>query len=495
MSATASQPRDLVSTMVAFVPRMMRAKRAGLLAVGLGILGTLGAALSSRRLYRSEAVLMYEPAAANVSSGGGESPRQVAARLQDMVSSRQRLESVITGLNLYAKTVDRRGMVEAVEEMRSRLKLVGNEGYTYRLSFDIDSRELAPQVLTYLLKTVIDDDSKRRQKDAGDSKNFLDAERKRADADLKSKEQALAAFLAKHPQLAAETSATGGAIRAADRGSGASSGEIVSLEMQAAQIEDALAAAMRQVAPGVTGVPSLDPAIAALQARAEAELSAAQRDLAEKQNRFTDEHPDVKAAAWRLTQAEAAAKQARSAASAGLAAATAAARAEHTAAPVEDPANSPRVAALRRAMGAVRSQIAALRSRETPKGEGARNVDSIVSVDTDWTQLARGVAEARERQQQLEGKQFQAQLLATLVAGNQAGGLVIADPPFKPMRPISGGRAKVLIAGFAGSVMLALLVLIVAGLLDRHIYDAHDVANAVHADIVVVVPRLTGKGA
>ena len=130
-----------MSVAVAFLPRVLRAKWFGIVALGLGLLGTAAAVLATSRIYRSEAVVMYEPATASLAANVGESPRQVAARLQDMVTSRQRLEGIITELKLYPATVDRRGMVDAVEEMRARLKVAGREGYTFRVSFDMDSRE------------------------------------------------------------------------------------------------------------------------------------------------------------------------------------------------------------------------------------------------------------------------------------------------------------------------------------------------------------------
>ncbi len=484
-----------MSVAVAFLPRVLRAKWFGIVALGLGLLGTAAAVLATSRIYRSEAVVMYEPATASLAANVGESPRQVAARLQDMVTSRQRLEGIITELKLYPATVDRRGMVDAVEEMRARLKVAGREGYTFRVSFDMDSRERSQEVLAYLLKSIIDDDAKRRQKDADDAKGFLDRERRRADEELHAREGALAGFLSRHPELANEATTTGGTIRATtgDRAGGSSSGEVATLEMQAATIEDQLANALRRPGPGPAGPLSLDPSIAAAQARAEADLHAAEADLADKQGRYTNEHPDVKAAVAHVQQAEAAVRQARAAATASLAAA-AAARSQAPPPVEEAPGNSAQVASLRRALGAIRSQIASVRARALPKVEVKRDEKTIVSVDTEFTQLSRSVAEARDRQQQMESKQFQAQLMATLVAGNQAGGLVITDPPFKPLRPVSGGRTKVAVAGAVGSALLGLLAAIVAGLFDRRVYDAHDLLKAVHADIVVVVPRLTGKG-
>jgi uncharacterized protein involved in exopolysaccharide biosynthesis len=496
MNPAGSPPRDLFSAASAFMPRALRAKWFGIVALAAGLLGTTAWVLSTRRMYRSEAVVMYEPATTALAGNAADSPRQVAARLQDMVTSRQRLEAIITSMNLYPATVDRRGMVEAVDEMRTRLKITGHEGYTFRVSFDMDSRERSQQVLGTLLKSVIDDDLHRRQKDAEDAKSFLDRERRRADQELRAKEGALTVFLAKHPQLAAETSSTGGTIRAAaaEHGVASTSGEVASLEMQAAQIEEALSGALHRPGPGPAGPPSLDPSIAAAQARAESELHAAQADLADKQSRYTNEHPDVKAAAFHLQQAEAAVRQAHTAAVASLAGAAAARSQLPKAAVAEDAGSSARVSSLRRALGAVRAQIASLRSRPAPKIDTNHDVRNIVSVDTDFTQLSREVAEARDRQQQIEGKQFQAQLMATLVGGNQAGGLVITDPPFRPLSPVSGGRTKVAMAGAAISGFLGLLAVVAAGLLDRRVYDAHDVVKAVHADIVVIVPRLTGKG-
>ena len=78
------------------------------------------------------------------------------------------------------------------------------------------------------------------------------------------------------------------------------------------------------------------------------------------------------------------------------------------------------------------------------------------------------------------------------MAANLAGGFVVTDPPFRPARPIAGGRFKVALMGGVGSLALALLAVFVAGSLDRRLYDARDVERVVRAEILVI-PRLTGK--
>jgi uncharacterized protein involved in exopolysaccharide biosynthesis len=122
-----------------------------------------------------------------------------------------------------------------------------------------------------------------------------------------------------------------------------------------------------------------------------------------------------------------------------------------------------------------------------------------VAIETDWTRLNREVAEARERQTQLEGKQFQAQLASTLAAEGQGGKLVIADPPFKPLRPVAGERFKVGLVGLGGSLLLGFLVIAAMAAFDDRLYGPRDVESVLDPGIIVVIPkpvrpRLTSKG-
>ena len=470
-------------------PRFLRGAWAGAIALAVGLAATAGAAISTTRLYRSEAVLVFERGVQAGIGQDGDSSRGVTGRLNEMLNSRQRLESLIKEMKLYKRVLDQRGQVEAVEEMRRRIKLSNREGYTYRVSYDGESRDLAKDVLTRLTTSVVEEDNKRRNQEAEEARRFLDAERKQADEDLKQKEKALAEFLIKHPQLAAEAGAatTGGLIRAADRDRlGSSGGEVASLELQAAQLEESLAAAgaPRVVGGRVVVGPSADSPLVLAHTRAQAEMQAAQRDLIDKQMHLTNEHPDVKQAVRRMAVAEAAERRA----AAALAAWKPAPATEAPAVAADSTAGA-RAAALRRALSAVRQQIASVKGRGAPRGETPRGSTAVVAVDTDWTRLNRDVAEARERQSNLEAKQFQANLAATLTAGGQGGQLLIADPPFRPMRPVAGGRLKVALMGGVASVLLALIVIGAFAAFDDRLYAAHDVNSVFGDGIVVVIPK------
>jgi uncharacterized protein involved in exopolysaccharide biosynthesis len=485
----APSPREHLVAFASLAPRAARAAWAGGIALALGLAVTAVWALSTSRLYRSEAVLLFERGVqSGVNAGDADSARQVSARLSDMLTSRQRLESAIKELHLYPAIVEQRSVVDAIEEMRRHVVVTNREGYTFRVSFDADSRELSQQALTRLVKGVVDEDASRRLREAEETKKFLDTERAHADQDLKAKESALSAFLLQHPALANQEAAAGGMIRAAagNQAPPVSGGEIASLEMQRAQLEEALSAAGQSPRAG-SSEPALDPAMASARTRAHTELLAAQKDLADKQAHYTNEHPDVKAALRRVADAEAGVRRAEAAA--------AAPRPVVAVEPAGGDENGGRIGALRRALSAVSSQISSLRSRSgPPRVEMPHGTTNAVAIDTEWTRLSRDVAEARERQSSLEAKQFQAQLMATLAEGGQGGRLVVIDAPFRPMRPIAGGRFKVAMVGGAASMLLALLAVAMLAAFDDRLYGARDVERVVPDGVVVVIPRLTEKG-
>jgi hypothetical protein len=484
-------PREHVAALASLVPRMTRSAWVGGIALAVGLVATAVWALSTSRLYRSEAVLLYERGVQSSqvgSSGESDSPRQVGLRIQDMMTSRQRLESAVREMKLYPGIVNERSVVDAIDEMRKHVSVNIREGYAFKIAYDADTREQAQKVLDRLAKGVVEDDGKRRIREAEDTKKFLDTERAHADETLKAKEAALGSFLAQHPQLAAETASAGGVIRAQERNNApATQSEVASLELQAAQLEQALVeAGQKPTASGSVG-DLIDPNVAAARLRAQTELLAAQKDLADKQARYTNEHPDVKAALRRVGSAEAAVRHAEAAA-----ANPPAPKPVAIAAPIDD-GSAGKVAALRHALSAVRSQIGAVRGRAAPKADMPKETHTMVAIDTEWTRLSREVAEAHERQSTLEAKQFQATLMATLAGTGQAGRIVIADPPFRPTRPIAGGRFKIALVGGIASIVLAILSLLAMAAFDDRLYVARDVERIMSNSIVIAIPRLPEK--
>src|SRR5262245_33192100 len=190
------------------LPRTRPVAWTGAIGFGIGLVSTALWVMSTTRLYRSEAVLLWERGVqAGTLGHEGDSVRAVAARLSDAFMSRQRLESLIKDMKLYRSLRDKKGLVASIEEMRKHITVSNREGYTYRIYYDGDSRDGAKDVLERLIASVVEEDANRRSHEAEETKRFLDAERQQSDEDLKTKEEALASFLTKHPQLASETGA------------------------------------------------------------------------------------------------------------------------------------------------------------------------------------------------------------------------------------------------------------------------------------------------
>jgi uncharacterized protein involved in exopolysaccharide biosynthesis len=475
---------------------MLRAAWVGGLVLAVGLAGTAAWAVLTKRQYRSEALLAYEHGVQAATAGTeGESGRQITARLQEMLTARQRLEAVVRRMRLYPSIVEQRNIADAVDEMRKHLTFVPREGDAYKVTFDSESREVAQKVLDTLIKGALEEDRVRRLREADDAKKFLEAERKRADDDLKAKEAVLSEFISRHPKYASE--AGGGATVGIDERSKmrdaltAGSGlEVADLKMRMAQIDEQIIAA--GAVPSVPGRGGADPIAVEARARAEADLRAAQLDLSAKQVHYTPEHPDVKAAFRHVSEAKAALQRAEAA----VIDSKMANNAQQVVPAVEHVEDSPRVQALKSQRAAIQAQISLLQSRSGPptRTETARTTGGSVATETQWTGINRDVAEARERQAQLESRSFQAQFLATLVSGGQAGRIIVVDPPFVPLRPVAGTRSKIALVGAAAATMAALLAMVLIALFDDRLYGSRDVERVVSDAFVVVIPRLTEKG-
>ncbi len=465
----------------------------GTFVVGVGIAGIV--AFQVKPIFKSETVLLYRQISRpGGDSEGGESARRAGQRLQDMVFARDRLEKMIKELGLYTPLVKKRGYVEAVDEMRRRISFSVRESSTFRISFESTSPAMAHTVTTKLAALLIEENSRLRLLEADETKRFLDAEKLKIDAEFKTKETELAHFLVMHPEFAAESgrgdASAGASIRAARVGD-AGDPALFSLEMSAAQLRERLAAATgaRQPVRSATGV-LLDPELVAAKARADAALAAAQRELAERQTKLTDRHPDVATAKARL---DIAAAEARRAAELLAAAPTRPAPAPASAAVVV--AEPETVRSIRHQLGLVEGQLGALRAaKKRAVRPGKADPGQIVELETQWTRLNREVSETRERHRQLEDKQFQASLVATMETSGQGGQMVVVDPPFVPTRAVRSSRRLAAGMGLALAAFVSLSVALGFALLDDRLYDAVDVERLGLAPVLAVVPKAGGHG-
>lgn len=443
-------------------------------------------AVARPRVYRSETLMLYREGirASDLGGGdvGGDPARKLGMKLKEIVLSRTSLQAIIEEFHLYPQLVADRGYVDAVDEMRNHIAFRIRDGDTFGLSFEGERPPQVQEVTAKLAAALVDENSRNRVEQATVTKQFLDTERQKSDEELKDKEGDLVRFLAEHPEFAREGAAGGAAIRERQRKNAAgrpgADPTLLALERQAERLNERLGAPPAE-RPKPAGP---DPRLVAARNQADAEVQAAQRDLDNKVAQFTERHPDVLSAKTRLVSAEAKLRRADDALAAGIA--------DPPLAPAPPVGASDR-AVLQAALAKLNGEIAAYRSKHPGKPEVQPSEDAsrIVALETEWTRRSREVAEAREREKQVEEKQFRAAMAANSVSAGSNPQMVILDGAYLPTHPARGGRTVIVLIGFFASFALGLGVALSRTLLDDRIFARIDLERLGVADVVCVVPR------
>jgi len=452
-----------------------------------------GAFVASRKpAYRSETVIFYREGVRSTYIGpdGPDPLRTLSARLKETLLARSNLEKVVTEFNLYPDVLSKRGMVDAVERLRSKVVFRTKSPDTFAISFDGTTREEAQEVTARLAELLVEENTRVRQSQAKITSEFLFTQQKQAEQELEKAEKDLAKFFADHPEFAQETSQPGGSqagasIRAEQRRASEGDPALEALQRQLPRLKSQL----NPGAPGSPGSPQPPAALTQQKQQADEELATARRDLADKQARFTDSHPDVRAALGRVAAAEAAARRAENAISSWQPDPAPGVPAENPAA--EKARVQAQLAEVEREISK-RKRAQAVQQQEQDTSDTAKQ---IIDVETEWARLNREVARARQRVMDLEAKTFRAEIAANSEEGGYAAQISVLDPAFKPTSPSTPPRSMLALAGLAASFFLGLALAAARGIvLDDRIYDAEDVDRLGLVPVLGVVPGAPRRG-
>lgn len=452
---TTSDPRQQLDRALAFARRVRHFAWVvpAALAVGAVLCGIF--LLVRKPDYVSETVLLYTEAIRPADQQGqsANQPRNTAVRLKEMLMARPMLTRVLNQHGLYQDVLRKEGVVDAIEDFREDLSFRAPGGETYTLAYKAKSPEQAQKVTAQLAELLIAEDGKARRAQARLTRDFLAGEAKRTEKELKDAELELAKFMAEHPSIAMDSMllmggpTSGAAIRASQGGT--PQREPLAELRRAVGTWQTLGPATRGggAAPAPAGgAPVFDRAE---KARAEAALAAAQADLAEKSQRFTEEHPDVRSAAAAVARAQERLKGVGSTAPALPA--------------VAGGASAP----------ARRVFVPSRPAAPAPEKKVAAAED-LVELETLWARLTRTVNETRQRHEQIEASFFKSDIAASSESGGHAVQVQIIDPAYLPLKPQPPGRG-LLAAIFLGvSLLLGLMAAVACAIFDDRIYDSQD---------------------
>ena len=488
--------RDRIDRVLAIALRTRRFIGPALVVVVLGAVGSLAYAMLKKRVFKSETLILYREGIRSTDIVGGEDQgdraQKLGLRLKEMVLSRTRLEQIIKEAKLYPALVDERGMIDAVDEMRKHIAFRVQDGDTFGLSFEGPEPETVQAVTAKLADALLAENSRTNSEQAEVTKEFLDKEKDRLEKELKEKETLLAQFLAKHPEFARESAQpgqnqAGASIRAASaanaaRAATAPRGDstLASLEREAGRLQERLGMPVTHK----RGEVQADPQLVAAKEDAAAELKQAQKDLADKQSEFTEEHPDVRSARARVKVAQDKYKRASDAVAFSMNV-----QQQKSAAKEEDEGYIDR-GALENQLKRINDEIAEYKRHKADAAPAPTTVaSSVVALETDWVRLNREVVAVRERFQNLQDKEFKAQMVESAAATGRTAQMVVVDAAFLPKHAAPPGRTTLMAVGLAATLALSALFALGLALVDDRIYDRDDIERLGMLPLIGVVPR------
>lgn len=495
MSKPESTPKTAAETLdsvLAFVKRsFMFWKRSTLVFLVVALAAIPGVFLKGR-IYRSETVVLYQENIKAEALTGGETDtaRRVGARLREMLLSRASLEPIVRDIPRYNALADRRGMVDAVDELRGHIGFKAREGDAFEISYDAPVPDEAKDVTERLGLRIVEEAASQRNEQSKATKEYLEAQSKQNKQKLDDANGALSSFLAKNPEFIRLTlpGAVGGVPGLPTAGVGAiPTAPPGTKDPVGFQMEAEIRRLEKQLKAGRADVTVAPPPPVHEESE---EVKAARKDLADKRAQFTDQHPDVLAAKRRLqTALDADAKRAPPAppAHTGAAKMSDAERAD-----LEQ-----RIATLRRSLADRHKASTALTPVPPPSASAGATASAPVPapsaasvvLEVEFRRLQRESEYLKDAQKQLDDKLFKAGLTAG--ASTNVGNIQvkILDPAYLPVHPISKPRSTMLMMYLAAASILAVLLALVSARLDDRIYQKVDLEILDILPVVGVVPQ------
>lgn len=417
------------------------------------------------RIYKSETVILYQDNITREAIGAGESQsdaRRVGSRLREMLFSRASLEPIVNDTPRYASLADHRGLQDAVEELRTKISFKAREGDTFEIGYEAPIPEEAQEVTRRLGEGIIKEAQVQRNEKSKATKDYLEAQSKANRVKLDEANGQMSAFLTLHPEYVRFTlpGAPGapmipGAVAIPTAPPGTKDPVLFAMEAENRQISAQLAAG--------AGKPHEESE----------ETKAARRELAEKKQQVTEQHPDMIAAKRRLQAAQDADAKRGAQGAAGLS-------------PTEREALLARQAILRRSIAAHR---AGDKSVVAPVASNTTTSPSSVALEVEFRRLQRETENLKEAQKLLDDKLFKAGLTESADTSNRNIQVKVLDPAYLPVHPSGKPRSIMLAMYIAGALIAAIFAALVSARLDDRIYARADLDSLRICSVVGVIPR------
>ena len=489
MAISAITPRDRLTRLVDLGRKTLRYWWLLALFAVVGGALSLVFALTRAKSYQSEAVLSYDEKIKSsvLTNRQQEVDRNIGERYRELLLARVQLAKIVADpkLNAFAKEKDPE---IAVDKLRQAIKFTAPGGNTFHIFYTDSNPTRAQAVTAQLTKLLQEKDDAMRNESAQATVQFANQQKNDAITELKKRQQALAEFLAAHPEFAADpnqaSSELGGGVRAVQKPKAVPTGNtrLYALERQRQRIQARLDAPPDAPPVRIPAPPSPEKIAAeAAVSEAQRELTSAQKELEDALSKYTDKHPSVVNAQKRVADAQSKLRHAQAAVPPDI---------ETEVAPAT-PADRSK---LQKQLAELDQQIADEQKR-AGKGQ-AEKVDTttnwVVKLETTHAELRRAVAEQSETVAYLSESARRAEMNANERHDDQAGGLSIVDPANKPVRPSGPGKTVFLLAGMILFLALGSGLAVGLAVIDDRLYRRADIDQLGIAVLSVIPPAQKG---
>jgi len=419
------------------------------------------------RKYRSSTMIMVEPNKVPDYFVTPMAAESVARRLQtirQVVLSRTRLENVIKLVNPYPELGGRPvGLV--VETMRRSIAIRVQASDSFSIEYVSGDPKMAAQVTNLLASQFIEDTRYLRENLTEQTSQFIEANLEEARRALEQREAALGEIKKQHwgslpeqldanlrmlTQLQFEQQTLGENLR--------------TRETRREGLEHALVQ-RRQAAQGAEPL-GTDP---------RTQLARLQAQIAALRDRYTEEHPDVRALRLRVTRLEEQLSR------------------PEPAAPGSLPETDPQLVTLHQSLQQVEGEIEELNTRRAKLDDRIsdlqKRVEQTSQVEQELTALTRDYQQLRENYTGLLRKDMDAKMARKMEEHWQGTYFRILDPAPVPERPIRPYGFMFLAGGLALAVFAGLAASVIADFLDHSVKSVRELESLLPYPVLAVLPR------
>jgi len=449
----------------------------------LTIVGVLVAAAVSKRLpslYRSEALMLFEPQRVPdefVKSMPAAGVEDRIDGLKSQILSRSRLERVISEYGLYPE-LSGVPMEDRVLRMAADVTVKPETKVSFRISYVNQDPMLAQKVAERLSALFIEENVRDREAVAADTNSFLDSQLEAAKRQLIEHEKKLEEYRLRYGnELPSQAPTNLQAMQNAQT-------QLQAITDAADRARERRLLLERQL-DDLDSEPAADATATSGPGTIEQQLAAAREQLQALLARAKPDHPDVKAMQRTIRDLEA--KAAAEAAQPPAKLATTRPKAADLVRQQRRRDITEQIQDLDRQLEARQKQEATLRSAI---GSYEAKLDAVPKRESELVELTRDYATLQNAYQSLLSKRQDAKIATNLDRRQIGPQFRVLDPAKVPERPFSPNRMLINLGGGAIGLLLAVAIIGLAEYRDTSFKQEEEVERLLNIRVFALVPDM-----